>query len=435
MEYKQAVDWVHGLPRLASTPGIEGTKRLLNKLGNPQDKLKFVHVAGTNGKGSVTMMTAAILKAAGYRVGAMTSPFVTSFRERFFIDGELPERQKVAQVLTAVKSAAEQDMQQIVGFDAVTAAAILLFSQQNCDIVCMETGLGGRLDSTNAVQNTLVACITAIDKDHTELLGNTLDKIAAEKCGIFKNNCDVVCYPAQETKALDVIIEHAKNNDCALILPKESDLITKADDENSLTGSVRFGNSFVYKALSVNLPLFGYHQALNATVAIEAALALRGEKHGYNIDDEHIVKGLECVSFQARIEILCENPLIILDGAHNPHGARALAKVLKGTNCKNMSAVIGVLKRGDVREMMGILCPNFSKIYTVKPQSPRAMEQAELCEIAKEFCENTTACADVEQGVLNAVEHAKANGTGLVICGSLYLASQARALLVQTQDD
>ncbi|MFQ9900915.1 MAG: bifunctional folylpolyglutamate synthase/dihydrofolate synthase [Ruthenibacterium sp.] len=201
MQYEEALAWAHSLPRLCSAPGPQNERALLQALGRPQDALKFVHVAGTNGKGSAVLMLASVLKAAGLRVGATVSPFVLDFRERFQLNGEMISREACAGILTQVRGALEQmppaQREQIAEFDAVTAAALLWFAQQRCDIVCLETGLGGRLDATNAVDNTLVACIMAIGKDHTELLGHTYAGIAAEKCGIFKPGCSVVAYPAQ----------------------------------------------------------------------------------------------------------------------------------------------------------------------------------------------------------------------------------------------
>ena len=168
MDYEQALEWVHSLPRLAAHPGVENTRRLLEKLGNPEKSLRFVHVAGTNGKGSATVMLASVLHRAGYRVGASVSPYVLEFRERFLLDGEMISRETLAQILTEVRAAAEglraEGWDSLVEFDAVTAATLLWFARERCDIVCLEVGLGGRLDSTNAVENTLAACIMCIGR-------------------------------------------------------------------------------------------------------------------------------------------------------------------------------------------------------------------------------------------------------------------------------
>ena len=219
MKYEEALAWVHSLPRLAQRPGVENEKRLLAKLGHPERALKFAHIAGTNGKGSTSVMLASILRSAGYKTGLTVSPYVLDFRERFQIDGAMIGEEALAAILTRVRAAAEalraDGWDSLVEFDAVTAAALLWFAQEQCDIVVLETGLGGRLDATNAVENTLVACITAIGMDHTELLGDTLDAIAREKCGIFKSRCAAVCYPDQPQEAMDAIVQCAKAAGCS----------------------------------------------------------------------------------------------------------------------------------------------------------------------------------------------------------------------------
>ena len=201
MNYEEALAWVHRLPRLAQHPGVENTHRLLAKLGDPQKQLKFVHIAGTNGKGSAAAMLSCVLRSAGYRVGTSVSPYVLDFRERFQVNGKMIAPDVLAALLGEVRAAADalraDGWDSLVEFDAVTAAALLWFAREQCDIVCLEVGLGGRLDSTNAIENTLVACIMHIAKDHMELLGDTEEKIAAEKCGILKNRCTAVAYPEQ----------------------------------------------------------------------------------------------------------------------------------------------------------------------------------------------------------------------------------------------
>ena len=224
MQYEEALAWVHGLPRLCSAPGPQNERALLQALGRPQDALKFVHVAGTNGKGSAVLMLASVLKAAGLRVGATVSPFVLDFRERFQLNGEMIRpgslrRHPHTGARRPGAACRPHSAGQIAEFDAVTAAALLWFAQQGCDIVCLETGLGGRLDATNAVDNTLVACIMAIGKDHTELLGDTYAGIAEEKCGIFKPGCSVVAYPAQPEEAMRQIEACAAAAHCPLCVP------------------------------------------------------------------------------------------------------------------------------------------------------------------------------------------------------------------------
>ena len=413
MNDSEALAWVNALPRLVRHPGVENTRRLLQKLGNPERNLKFVHIAGTNGKGSATTMLSNVLKEAGYHVGTTISPFVLDFRERFLIDGAMISEQALADILTRVRNAADFE---IVAFDAVTAAAILWFAEQKCDIVCMETGLGGRLDSTNAVENTLVACIMQIGKDHTELLGDTYEKIAAEKCGIFKNHCAVVAYPVQPQEAMDEITLRAAQAQCALTVPDLEDL-------RFFKGRA-FENRIDYGGYYINVPFAGRHQAYNATVVIEAALKLCDM--GFDISDDAIINGIARASFPARIEVLSKNPLIILDGAHNVDGAKALAATLRDAKIGSLTAVMGVLHGKNAQEMLAVLSPCFSQVFTVTPDSPRAMTAGELAAIAKKHFSQVIPCESVAEAIHAAKSQAQ---NGIVVCGSLYLAAEARKLL------
>ncbi|MEG1550302.1 MAG: folylpolyglutamate synthase/dihydrofolate synthase family protein [Ruthenibacterium sp.] len=416
MTYEEALDWVHTLPRLAATPGIENTRRLLAKMGNPEKDLKFVHIAGTNGKGSATVMLASVLKEAGYKTGANISPYVLDFRERFLLDGEMIDTQTLAGLLSEVRSAIEDIGGSFVEFDVVTAAALLWFARETCDIVCMEVGLGGRLDSTNAIENTLVACVMAIGKDHTELLGNTYDKIAAEKCGIFKNHCDVVAYPLQPQPAMDEIVLRAAAAKCALTVPEMEDL--------HVYRAPAFENRVDYGGYDLNIPFPGIHQACNAMVVVEAALRLCD--HGFTISDEAIMDGIAKARFPARIEVLHQNPLVLLDGAHNPDGARALADTLKAANVHHLTAVIGVLNGKNPEEMLTALSPCFEEVLTVTPQSPRAMSAAALAALAKKHFAKVTACDSVSAAIAKAKQNIDG---GIVVCGSLYLAAEASKIL------
>lgn len=420
MEYEQALAWVHGLPRLAARPGVENEQKLLEKLGRPDAALKFVHVAGTNGKGSTCVMLASILQQAGYRTGLTVSPYVLDFRERFQINGEMIAPERLAAVLTQVRAAVEElaaeGWQSTVEFDAVTAAALVWFAQERCDIVVLETGLGGRLDSTNAVQNTLAACITAIGKDHTELLGDTYAGIAREKCGILKNRCPVIAYPQQPQEAMDEITLCAQKAGCPLCVPE-------LEDFHFYRGAP-FENRVDYGGYDLEVPFAGRHQAYNAAVALEAALALCGL--GFDISDEAIMAGVAAARFPARIEVLSHKPLVLVDGGHNPDGVRALADTLAAAGVKDLCAVIGVLQDKGAAEMLRLLSPYVREVYTVTPDSPRAMGAEELAALARPVFGGATACASVAEALKLAEPGAQG---GLLVCGSLYLAAEARRLL------
>ena len=421
MNYDEALAWVHSLPRLAEHPGVENTRRLLAKLGDPQKDLKFVHIAGTNGKGSATAMLSSVLCKAGYRVGMSVSPYVLDFRERFQINGAMIGPDTLAALLTEVRAAADalaaEGWDSLVEFDAVTAAALLWFARERCDIVCLEVGLGGRLDSTNAIENTLVACIMHIAKDHTELLGDTEEKIAAEKCGILKKGCTVVCYPDQPRAAMDEIVLRAQAAGCPLVIPELEDL--RFYRARPLENRVNYGG------YDLDIPFPGKHQAYNAAVVVTAAIELCDR--GFDIPDEAILEGIAAARMPARIEVLCRDPLVIVDGAHNPDGARALAAALRGARLSGLTAVLGILNGKQPDELLAALAPCFSRVYTVRADSPRALSAGELAVIAKRHFAKVTPCESVGGALELAREDAP---NGLVVCGSLYLAAEARALLL-----
>ena len=421
MQYEEALAWVHSLPRLCSAPGPQNERALLQALGRPQDALKFVHVAGTNGKGSAVLMLASVLKAAGLRVGATVSPFVLDFRERFQLNGEMISREACAGILTQVRGALEQmppaQREQIAEFDAVTAAALLWFAQQGCDIVCLETGLGGRLDATNAVDNTLVACIMAIGKDHTELLGHTYAGIAAEKCGIFKPGCSVVAYPAQPEEAMRQIEACAAAAHCPLCVPQ-------LEDFHFYRGRP-FENRVNYGGYDLEVPFAGRHQAYNAAVMVQAALALC--EHGFDISDDAIMQGIAAARNPARIEVLQRRPLVILDGMHNPDGARALADVLRAGHVQGLTAVMGVLQGKGEAEMLRALSPHLARVYAVQPPSPRALPAGQLAAAARQVCGQVSVWQDVPLAVQDALRTCQG---GVLICGSLYLAAQVRPMFL-----
>lgn len=421
MQYEEALAWVHSLPRLCSAPGPQNERALLQALGRPQDALKFVHVAGTNGKGSAVLMLASVLKAAGLRVGATVSPFVLDFRERFQLNGEMISREACAGILTQVRGALEQmppaQREQIAEFDAVTAAALLWFAQQGCDIVCLETGLGGRLDATNAVDNTLVACIMAIGKDHTELLGHTYAGIAAEKCGIFKPGCSVVAYPAQPEEAMRQIEACAAAANCPLCVPQ-------LEDFHFYRGRP-FENRVNYGGYDLEVPFAGRHQAYNAAVVVQAALALC--EHGFDISDDAIMQGIAAARNPARIEVLQRRPLVILDGMHNPDGARALADVLRAGHVQGLTAVMGVLQGKGEAEMLRALSPHLARVYAVQPSSPRALPAGQLAAAARQVCGQVSVWQDVPLAVQDALRTCQG---GVLICGSLYLAAQVRPMFL-----
>ncbi len=426
MTAAQTIEALQSLPRMGG--GGEGPQRmalLLDRLGNPQEKLKCIHVAGTNGKGTVCAITANILTRAGYKTGLTISPYVVDFRERFQLDGQLiPLRTLSALGGKVLKACGELEEEgHIMGqFEAVTALALLWFAAENCDFVVMETGLGGRLDPTNGVGNTLVAAITRIGLDHTQLLGDTLDKIAAEKAGILKEGCTVVCYPEQPKEALGEILAAAAQRHCDWVMPQLEDF--EFFQEKPLR------NHFDYGGYTVHLPFPGRHQALNAAMAVEICLALW--RQGYEIEDEAILEGLETAKLPARIEVLRRHPLVVLDGCHNPDGAQALADQLRPIveGGGRLVGVLGMMEDKNVDQVLELLEPVLDKVYLAPIQNPRALSVPRMEEKARFYFE-TQACDTLSQALRSALAE---EADGVVVCGSFYLAGEARPLLKKLCD-
>ena len=415
-----ALEWLQSLPRLSGEPGLDRMKALLAALGDPQKRGRYVHIAGTNGKGSVAAFTANILQKAGFKTGLTISPYVLEFRERFQIDGQMIPPDALERLAAKVRAAAETLTELPVQFEAVTALALAWFDEEQCDIAVLETGLGGRFDATNAVENTLVAAITRIDLEHTELLGGTVEEIAAEKAGIIKPGCIAVTYPVQEKGALQAI--------AAACIREKADLVAPEAEDIHLRRGGLFENRLEYGGYEVNLALPGAHQACNAAMAIEIALALW--RQGMDIPDEAILEGLETTRFPARIEVLRGEPLVLLDGSHNPAGAAALAATLKAQKLPQKPvAVLGVLADKAVAEMLRALGDCFSTIYAVTPDCPRAMSAEALAELAARELPEVPVypCADLDEALNTALGLPQ----GAVVCGSLYLAAQARPKLLE----
>lgn len=428
MTTQQAIEALHALPRMGQgAPGLARMQNLCDHLENPEKELQCIHIAGTNGKGSLAAMTSSILTAAGYKTGLTISPYVVDFRERFQIDGEMIPPRTLAnlteKVLDAIDAIEGEGGEKPVEFEAVTALAFLWFAREKCDLVVLETGLGGRCDATNVVPHKLVAAITKIGYDHMEVLGDTLDKIAAEKAGIIKEGTVVVNYPDQPVEAMGPILTAAAEAHTSIITPDKDDL--------TLLRGKRLENRIDYGGYRAALGLPGTHQANHAAMAVEIALALWRE-FGYDISDDAILQGLTDARMPARIEVLRRHPLLLLDGCHNPDGAKMLAATLTRADFEeNLVGVLGVLADKDYKDMLSDLAPCFAKIYTVTPNCPRALSAEELQKEAR-FHTDAEAADSVADAIRKAVDYADENNlAGVVVCGSLYLAAEARPLLLK----
>ncbi len=419
MTYEEAEKYIHSLSRFSSYPGLDRMRHLLEKLGNPQKRLRFVHVAGTNGKGSVTVLSAAVLQWAGYRVGLYISPYVTEFRERFQINGEMIPKEDFARLTEKIRPYAEQmkaDGDGINEFECNTALAFLYFAEQKCDIVCLEVGLGGRYDATNVVDTVLVSAITSISLDHTKVLGNTVAQIAAEKAGIIKSAVPVVTYPKQDPMALAVLMEECAKKNSSLIMPNIGGVHI---DEVGINGS-----DFRYGDRHYHLRLAGEHQIYNCLMVLEVVRVL--VQRGYSVSQEAVVEGIGQAEFPARFEILSTHPLILLDGAHNCNGMTALAEAVRRLNCFPTIALVGMLADKDYDKAVAQIAPLCKKIHTVPIDNPRSLRAEELMVSIQPYCREVTAFSSARAGLQAALEQLGEEDS-LLICGSLYLASEMRS--------
>ena len=425
MTDEQAVVWLDSRERLGTEKQARAMKLLADRLGNPQDQLRFVHITGTNGKGSTAAMIASVLNEAGIRAGLFISPHVEEFAERITVAGEpLPQGMlgEVTAKVKAVSDELETEGFYATEFQLITAVAFLCFAQLDCKLVCLEVGIGGALDSTNIVTTTEVACFTHIGLDHTEILGDTVEKITEDKCGILKPGCIAVSYPLQRPSVADIIARRCKEIGVPLRLPQARDIY--------LLRETMAENYINYGGYEVRLQLHGSHQAANCAVAIETALALC--EKGRDISDEAIIAGVERAALPARTEVLQLSPLILLDGGHNPDSAEALAALLKGTHTPPMTGVIGILADKSREEVLKALQGCFDKVYTVTPpHTPRALDADTLALEASQYFSRVEACASLPL----ALQKAKARGKGFCVCGSFYLAGAARALLKGQSSD
>ncbi len=399
MKYLEILNYIHSLGNFSLPPTLDRINAVLEKLGNPQNSFKSVHIAGTNGKGSVSSMTAKIFENAGYKTALFISPFVIDFRERIQINGEFISEADLVRYAEKVMKTGEK----LTEFELITATAFLYFAEKQCEVAVIETGLGGRLDATNSISNVMVSVITKIGLDHTAVLGDTIEEITREKCGIIKAAPLVTSFN-QPQKAMNVLNEYKP------IIPDKSALqVLKSD----ITG-----NTYIYKGVEYSTSLIGYHQIENSLIVIEAV-----KNCGLRISDGIIKKSLSETYFPARLEVVSNKPLIVLDGAHNPDGAEALAEFLKSYNGK-ASAIIGMMRDKDVDTVLKTTLPYIYKAVAVKIGNlPRSMKADELCEKANAYTSCVTA-----QSYDDAIKMLESEDAVFVF-GSLYLASEIREKL------
>jgi len=416
MSYEETINYIHSVQWRGSKPGLSRTRALLAKMGNPENKLKFVHIAGTNGKGSTAACIEAVLRQAGYKTGLYISPYIYRFNERIQICGEPISDEALERVTNKIKPFAEALEDKPTEFEIITAVAMEYFAEQKCDIVVLEVGLGGELDSTNVINTPEVAVITAIGLDHTRELGDTITDIAKAKAGIIKDNGKVVVY-GENSEALNVFENTCRNRNAKLI---KTDFSLLSGEKFALDCC-----TFDFKDYKgIRLPLVGTYQPKNASLAITALETLAG--NGYKISRDDIISGLGNVSWPGRFEIVSKKPLFVLDGAHNPHGIDATVKSLREHfGDKKIVFLMGVMADKDVLSMVKSVMPIAECFVTVRPNNPRAMDAEKFASVLRDAGGRSIACGSIEQGVETALDFAGKTG---IVCamGSLYFSADVK---------
>lgn len=416
MTYGEALDYIHAVGFFGSRPGLDRISELCSRLGDPQKSLTFIHVAGTNGKGSVCATLARILTAAGLKAGLYTSPYVSFFEERIRLCGEPIPKTRLAEVIEKVKNAADGMSDSPTEFEVITAAAFLYYFEEKCDAVVLETGLGGRLDATNIIEKPALTVITGISLDHKDVLGDTEEKIAAEKGGIIKPNVPLVLAKCGEA-ARDVLLKIAADKTAPVT---KVDYTRITDKTFSLDGA-RF-NMRPYG--EVVLSLTGVYQVNNAAVAITAAEALKGA--GFNITESDILSGVSSAVWNARFEVISREPTVVYEGAHNAEGAEALAENIRVLLGGEVILLAGVMADKDFPGMAKTLSPYIKRAFTVKPDNPRALDSGELAKTFESRGIKALPCDTVESGVKAALAAAREDNLPLVMSGTLYMYKQAK---------
>ena len=427
MEYTEALAYINDKNKYGSRLGLTSIRKLMELLGNSQNDLKVIHVAGTNGKGSVSSYLANCIEVAGYKVGLYTSPYLERFNERIRINGtDIPD-DILGRITSTVKEAADKmvelGMEHPTTFEIGTAIGFLYFKEQKVDCVILEVGLGGRFDSTNVIDNSLASVITSIDFDHVKELGETLGKIAFQKAGIIKKEGIVISYE-QEEEAADVIKEVAEDNNAELFISRNGNI--------DIVNESNMGNTFNYRYEkeyldSVRTSMIGEYQIYNASLAITTLLVLR-EKGLINITNDDIYNGILNTKWKGRLEVLKREPTFLIDGAHNVQGINHLAKALELFSYDRLILGIGILKDKDVDHMIETLIPKADMIVVTEANIPRKLDAEELAKKIKKYHKNIYVKKDIKEAINEAIR--LANKDDLILFGgSLYLIGEVRTLV------
>ncbi|HPE15922.1 MAG TPA: folylpolyglutamate synthase/dihydrofolate synthase family protein [Oscillospiraceae bacterium] len=424
MNCNEAIEYIHSVPRFPKKTNLLRITALMARLGNPQEKLNFVHIAGTNGKGSTAAMTADVLSASGYRTGLFTSPYLEHFRERFQIDRVPIAPERLAALTERVKGAADRmtadSLPHPNEFELVTAVAMLFFLEEGCDYVVLEVGLGGRFDATNVIPPPLAAAITEISYDHTGILGSTLYEIAGEKAGILKTGSRAVLSPGQAPEAAERIRAICRERGVPLVEPDTGAC--------RITARGDFGSRFLYRGEAYELPLLGSHQVRNALTVIEILNLLR--QAGVTIPQEAARRAIARVKWPGRMELLRRAPDVLLDAAHNPGGIDALCRALsEHFPGKRQVTVMGMMRDKDYESCITEMALRSRLFIATEPPEPgRALCACDAAEVAARSAGETVCEASLRAAVSMGLAAVRKDEL-LVVCGSIPLIGEARTFL------
>ncbi len=412
MDIDEAMRFIGSFSR-SGTPvrDLDRAMDLMEKTGHPEKKLKFIHVAGTNGKGSAVEFISNALIYSGYRTGQFTSPFILRFSDRIRINGIEIDEKSLCEITEYVRS--EITGTEYSRFEITMAVAFLYFVKEKCDIAVIETGIGGLLDCTNVIPPPVLSVITSVGLDHTGLLGDTLDKIAAQKAGIIKENSAVVLSPDNARITLEIVSGQAHRKHAELIIPD----ISRLDVSDSPSEQ---DNCFRYKDTEYHLAMLGEGQICNAVTAIESCRFIR--KKGFDIPEENIKKSVRTSRLKARIQLISGDPPVIVDGGHNPDGIRNLVCALKKLPYDHIAAVVGMVDTKDWKSALVRLPEICDIIFTVDDFAANAVSGQLLAEYAAGSA-RSEACVSLEDAVYKAKKYASEKNGAVLVCGSLYLAS------------
>lgn len=415
MNFSESIEYIHSISWCFCKPGLDRINHLCKALGNPHKELKFIHVAGTNGKGSFCSMLDSVLRSAGYKTGMFTSPYIRTFNERICVNGTPISDEDLADVTSYVRPFADAMEEKPTEFELITAIGLEHFRRACCDVVILEAGMGGRLDSTNIIDSSLLSVITGIALDHTAFLGDTVEKIAYEKAGIIKSGCPIL-FGANDAIAEAVIRNSASEKNSELYV---TDRPAISNIRTSLEGT---SFDFAHRK-DIHISLLGLYQPLNAANVITAVDILNSR--GLEISDSAVYEGLSSATWPARFELISKKPTVIYDGAHNPEGIHAAIESIKEYFPeKKVYILSGVMKDKDYDRIATDLSEVALHAYTVTPNNPRALNAEEYAEVLSHHGIPSTPFLSLSTALKKALNDAEKDGVPLFCMGSLYMYSE-----------